>query len=105
MPVKQFQEIVLDVDPAEGLVKDNLHTDRMQLGSGEMVKPEIQLLDREGNVFTASVARYPVPSRYENGISGQISNLPRDRTYTKLRIRSDNPVRLSRVVWHCWNGK
>jgi len=104
-PTKQFQEIVLDVNPSEGLVRDNLHAERMQLANGEIVKPEIQLIDQYGNVFVAEVGRYPVPSRYENGISGQISNLPRDRIYTKLRVRSDNPLRLSRIVWHCWDGK
>lgn len=104
-PAKQHQEIVLDVNPAEGLVRDNLNLERMQLASGEIVKPEIQLIEQHGETFVAEVDRYPVPSRYEEGLSGQIPNLPEDKIYTKLRVRCDKPLRLSRIVWHCWDSK
>ena len=99
---KQHQDIVLYVDPAEGLVKDNLHMERIQLASGALLKPEIQLFDQNGNEFTAAIENY---AGNKNGLLGRISELPTERTYTKLRIRSDKAVRLSRVVWHCWNGK
>jgi hypothetical protein len=102
---KQFQEIVLDVDPSEGLVADNLHIDRMQLSNGVVLHPQIQLIDSQGNVFTADVNRYPVPSLYTNGIAGQFSRLPADGTIAKVRVRSDSPVRLSRIIWHCHRGK
>jgi len=104
-PMKQSQEIVLDVEPSEGLVVDNLHGDRMQLANGVSLHPQIQLVDSQGNIFDAHVSRYPVPSLYENGISGYVSNLPKDRNFTKVRVRSESPVRLSRIVWHCHNGK
>jgi len=104
-PLKQSQEIVLDVDPSEGLVEDNLHLERIQLSNGSLLLPQIQLVDSQGKVFDAEVSRYPVPSLYKNGISGYVSNLPRDREFTKVRVRSDSPVRLSRIVWHCHNGK
>lgn len=104
-PTKQSQEIVLDVDPSEGLVEDNLHSDRMQLSNGVLLRPQIQLVDSQGNIFNAEVSRYPVPSRYRNGLSGYVSNLPQDREFTKVRVRSDSPVRLSRIVWHCQQGK
>lgn len=104
-PTKQSQEIVLDVDPSEGLVEDNFNLDRMQLSNGVLLHPQIQLVDSQGNVFNAEVSRYPVPSRYKNGLSGYVSNLPKDREFTKVRVRSDSPVRLSRIVWHCNQGK
>ena len=105
LPTKQTQEIVLDVDPSEGLVEDNLHLDKMQLSNGVVVHPQIQLVDSNGNIFEAQVSRYPVPSRYNNGLSGHVSNLPQDREFTKVRVRSDSPLRLSRIVWHCHRGK
>lgn len=104
-PLKQSQEIVLDVDPSEGLIEDNLHLKRIQLSNGLLLRPQIQLVDSQGNVFDAEVSRYPVPSLYKNGISGYVSSLPQDREFTKIRVRSDSPVRLSRIVWHCHNGK
>jgi hypothetical protein len=104
-PSKQTQEIVLDVEPSEGLVEDNLHPERMQLSNGVFLHPQIQLVDSQGNLFNAEVSRYPVPSLYKNGLSGYVSDLPKDRTFTKVRVRSDSPVRLSRIVWHCHQGK
>src|SRR4030095_11608753 len=61
-PLKDTQEIVLDVDPSEGLIEDNLDLDRMQVSSGVLLHPQIQLVDELGNVFNADVSRYPVPS-------------------------------------------
>jgi hypothetical protein len=104
-PAKQYQDIVLDVDPAEGLAKDNLHLERMELASGVLLKPEMQLIDSQGNVFDMEVSRSPVPSRYNNGLVGYVSNLPQDRIYIKARVRSNAPVRLIKIVWHCVQGK
>ena len=104
-PLKDTQKIVLDVDPSEGLIEDNLHLDRMQLSCGVLLRPQIQLVDELGNVFDAEVSRYPVPSLYRNGLSGYISNLPKDREFTKVRVRSDSAVRLTKIVWHCHNLK
>jgi hypothetical protein len=104
-PRKDTQEIVLDVDPSEGLIEDNSDPNRMQLSSGVLLRPQIQLVDELGNVFDAEVSRYPVPSAYKNGLSGSVSNLPKEREFTKVRVRSDSPVRLARIVWHCHNHK
>ena len=104
-PTKQFQNIVLEVDPTEGLVEDNLHPERMQIASGVLLKPEIQLLDSQGNIFVAEVTRSKVPSRYNNGLVGYVSDLPRDRTYARVRVRSNVPIHLSKIVWHCVQGK
>jgi len=49
-PLKDTQEIVLDVDPSEGLVEDNLHLNRMQLSSGVLLRPQIQLIDELGSL-------------------------------------------------------
>ena len=55
--LKQTQEVVLDVDPSEGLIEDNLHSDRMQLANGVILHAQIQLVDSHGNVFDAEVSR------------------------------------------------
>ena len=96
---------MLDVDPSEGLVVDNSHLERMQLASGVLLKPEIELVDSQGNVFVAEVHRAPVPSSSDNGIIGYVPELPQDRAYTKVRVRSNVPVRLSRIVWECSKAK
>lgn len=106
-PAKQSQEIVLDVDPAEGLVRDNSNLKQIRLASGTVVRPEVQIVDQHGNVFTADwVVRYPTPSRYEHGVSVQFNepDLPQDRDYTEVRVKSDKPLKLFRIVWHCHTG-
>jgi hypothetical protein len=104
-PAKQYQLVVLDVDPTEGLVVDNSHLERMRLANGVLLKPEIELLDSQGNVFVAQVHRAPVPSSSNNGIIGSIPDLPQDRAYTKVRVRSNEPVHLARIVWSCSKAK
>jgi hypothetical protein len=105
LQAKQSQEIVLDVAGSEGLVEDNLHGERIQLANGVLLHPQIQIVDSQGNVFDATVSRYPVPSLYNNGVSARFSHLPADGTIAKVRVSSDSPVRLSRIVWHCHQGK
>ncbi len=105
LPAKQYQVILLEVDLAEALVVDNLNLEHIQLGSGVVVKPEIELVDSQGNVFIAEVYRSPVPSYLDNSIVGNVRDLPQDRKYTKVRVRSNAPVRLARIVWYCSKTK
>ena len=99
-PEKDAQEVVLD--SAVPLVRDNLDLKNIRLTDGTQVKPELQLVDQYGNVFNATVNRYMTPSRYNNGISCSVPRLPEDRLYTKVRVRSDKPLKLARIVWHCY---
>jgi hypothetical protein len=60
-PTKQFQNIVLEVDPTEGLVEDNLHPERLQLASGVLLKPETSRFGRKqfccgSNSFRRAIA-------------------------------------------------
>lgn len=102
-PSKDTQEVVLDA--AEPLVRNNSNLKRIELESGTLVKPELQLIDQYGNIFNANVNRYPTPSRYNNGISCSVPYLPQDRLYTKVRVRSDQPLKLARILWHCHTWK
>ena len=103
MPDKGSQEIVLD--SAEPLVRNNLDTEHITLTDGTVVKVEVQFVDQDGNAFTSAVNRYPTPSLYENGISCSPPYLREDRIYKTVRVRSDRPLKLKRIVWHCWTGK
>jgi hypothetical protein len=102
-PDKETQEVVLN--SAEPLVRNTALHD-IRLADGTAVKPELQLIDQSGNVFVADdVDRYPTPSLYNEGISCSVTRLPQDRLYTKVRVRSDKTLKLSRIVWHCHTGK
>jgi hypothetical protein len=97
---KQYQDIVLEVDPAAGLIIDNLHPDRIQLANGVPLHPEIQLVDSQGNVFVTQVSGSEVESGYVIG-----GYAPHDGVYTKIRVRVDAPLNLSRIVWNCSRAK
>ena len=97
-PSKQYQSIVLDV--AEPLVKDNL-IDQAIRPDGTELHPEVVLISERGDVVPVKLRRTPTPSRYENAVSGHVP----DGVYVKVRVRCNKPVRLRRIVWHCWDGK
>jgi hypothetical protein len=101
-PRKQYQSLVLDV--ADPLLKDNLHLEDIRFADGSAVHPEAQIVDEYGKVYDLRMERAPTPSRHENSVV-DFGSLPDDRAYTQVRLRSDRPLRLSGVLWHCYNGK
>ncbi|HKQ54028.1 MAG TPA: hypothetical protein VJT74_16750 [Pyrinomonadaceae bacterium] len=73
----------------------------VRLKDGTIVKPEVQLVDQYGNVFDAGVQMAASPSDNNGSITGYVPRLPRDRLYTKVRVRSDKPLKVSRIFWRC----
>jgi hypothetical protein len=100
---KQFQGMVLDV--AEPLVKDNLQLESVQLMNGTLVHPELQLVEQNGNVVKIKLQSGPTPSQHDNSVDGFVSRPAEGRVYTKVRVRCDRQLRLSRIIWHSWDGK
>lgn len=72
------------------------------MADGTPLHVDVQLLDPDGNVVDLKPLKAPSPSLYENAIIGWAAE---KRTYVKVRLKSDRPLRVSRVVWHCWIGK
>ena len=97
-PSKQYQSIVLEV--AEPLVKDNWYGQVVR-PDGTELHPEVILVNEQGDAIPVNVRRSMTPSRYGNAISGRVP----DGVYLKVRVRCDKPLRLRRIVWHCWQGK
>ncbi|HZH32133.1 MAG TPA: hypothetical protein VEY11_15315 [Pyrinomonadaceae bacterium] len=101
-PRKQYQSLVLDT--AEPLLKVNHNPENIQFADGSAVRPEARIVDDHGKVYDLKMMRAPTPSMHENSIV-DVGSLPDDRAYTQVRLRSERPLRLSRVLWHCYNGK
>lgn len=98
-PTKRSHEIVLDV--AEPLPVEVDWHGRAVLPDGTALRPEVALVNERGEVVPVEVWRTPVPSRYDNAISGHVP----DGVYVEVRVRCDQPLRLRRIVWHCWDSK
>ena len=94
---RQIQYLMLDVaDPFEPVYESW----SLRLKDGSLVQPQVQLIDESGKVYELTS-----PALDEKGIGFKSSNLPTDRAYRTVRIRSDKPVQLSRVYWRCYNQK
>ncbi len=74
---------------------------KITLENGTVVNPEVQIVDQFGNTFElrdstrvgTTIGFTPV------GDANGDTSFPNDRTYTKVRIRSDVPFRCSSIVW------
>jgi hypothetical protein len=94
---RQIQYLVLDVaDPFEPVYESW----SLRLKDGSLVQPKVQLIDESGKVYDLTS-----PALDEKGIGFRNSDLPQDRAYRTVLIRSDKPIHLSRIYWRCYNQK
>lgn len=100
---KRSHGIVLDV--AEPLVRDNINFKRPRLTDGTLIRPELRLVERDGSVAEVELMRALTPSIHDNSVSAYVRPLPGERVYTKVRVRCDRPLRVSRIIWHGLDGK
>jgi hypothetical protein len=79
------------------------------LPDGTVVKPQLVAIDEYGNAFPLDSPSFQQRTNaageaiWAMGLAGGQHNLPSDRTYPLIRIRSDKPLRLSKVSWYCWS--
>jgi len=74
---------------------------QIKFPDGTIVKPEVKIFDEYGNVFDLHDA-----ARVGNIVgfkpeydSNRYTTFPKDRNYTKIRIRSDKPFKCSNITW------
>lgn len=109
---KDFQLVLLDLEPP---LKDDFYSEGKGLDKGKgiltpegnVVNPEVELTDKFGNTFS-------LVYRGATGIVGSKENplyglppdeLPRDREYTLIRLKSARPIKCSAIYWFCESGK
>jgi hypothetical protein len=70
---------------------------------GDVINPEIEVIDQHGNtfkfVYSGGIGIKPT---YELPYPNE---LPRDRTYTTIRIRSPKPIKCKAIYWFCESRK
>ena len=94
---RRIQYLVLDVADSFEPVYESWS---LRLKDGSLVQPKVQLIDQSGKVYDLTS-----PALDEKGIGFGNSDLPRDRAYPTVRIRSDKPIHLSRIYWRSYNQK
>ncbi len=102
---KQIQRLFLIIDDYRF---DDLDDHwQLRLSNGIIIKPEIQILDEFGKVYDLQDGTRVgnsigfSPKRKNTGFN----TFPADRTYTKIRIRSDEPFQCSKMIWSNKNLK
>ena len=71
--------------------------------AGEVINPEIEVLDENGNIFnlvwSGAIGLKPTYDLlYPN-------KWPRDRQYTTVKIRSTRPIKCKAIYWFCESRK
>ena len=76
---------------------------KLRYPDGTFSAPEMQLIDEQGNVFSLYLLmahhRDRTGSNAMGGAGFGSLDLPRDRSYVKLRIRSEKPMKVSKIIW------
>jgi len=105
---KTFQWVALDLEPP---FKEDLYNEGrgpnsgkgILMPDGEVINPEIEAIDQYGNAFNLGYrgAREGDPIYGYN----RPDELPRDREYKTVRIRSSRPIKCKAIYWFCESSK
>lgn len=76
---------------------------KLRYPDGTLRAPNVQLIDEQGNTFVLHLLMAQhwdrSGSNKMGGAGFGAADLPRDRSYSKLRIRSELPIKCSRIIW------
>lgn len=92
---RQIQYLTLDM--AEAFTPD-YKLGGMRFADGAIAIPEVELIDQSGRTYSLNHS-----GMNEKGIVFFMPDLPKDRLYSVVRIRSDKPIKVSRIYWRCYN--
>lgn len=92
--------IALDLDKS-------IHSEQggsgLVLPDGSIVRPQVELVGKDGETYELDVPSLFLSSKGEILAYFSGDDLPNDKTFTKVRIRSDKPVRCNRIFWRNYN--
>lgn len=94
---KQFLVIVLDESFEKVLLEKGI-----RVPSGEIINPEIKLIDKEGNEYSLV---YDGSRGEKNVIYRPIIELPKNKIYEEIMLKSDIPIKANQILWTNYNAK
>ena len=87
----------------EGDYTPDFQSQMLRFPDGSLGMPEVQLLDQQGNVFPLHFLMVHHRDRTGSNVMGGAGfgapELPTDRSYGKVRVRSDKPMKCSKIIW------
>jgi len=87
----------------EGDYTPDFQAQMLRFPDGSLGMPEVQLVDQQGHVFPLHFLMVHHRDRRGSSVMGGAGfgspDLPADRSYAKVRVRSDKPMKCSRIIW------
>jgi len=87
----------------EGDYTPDFQAQMLRFPDGSLGMPEVQLVDQRGQVFPLRFLMVHHRDRTGSSVMGGAGfgapDLPADRSYGKVRVRSDKPVKCSKIIW------
>ena len=79
----------------------------IRLADGSIVKFEAEIVDGQGQAYPLEPSSFSLADRTRvdigSGAGFSKEDLPRDRVYTLVRLRSSKPIQVSKVIWRSYN--
>ena len=87
----------------EGDYTPDFQSQMLRFPDGALGMPDVQLVDEQGNVFPLHFLMVHHRDRTGSNVMGGAGfgtpDLPADRSYSEVRVRSDKPMKCSKVIW------
>ena len=87
----------------EGDYTPDFQAQMLRFPDGSLGMPEVQLTDQQGHVFPLHFLMVHHRDRTGSNVMGGVGfgapDLPKDRDYVKVRVRSDKPIKCSKIIW------
>jgi len=87
----------------EGDYTPDFQAQMLRFPDGTLGMPEVQLVDQQGNVFPLHFLMVHHRDRTGSNVMGGAGfgapDLPTDRSYGKVRVRSEKPMKCSKIIW------
>ena len=94
---KLVQGLIILVDGYNRSVEDTRN--QIPLPDGTTANPEVELVDETGRSYQLHPSLLVSSGVGYTGDYAPHSSMSQDRSYTKVRIRSDKPFRASKIIW------
>jgi hypothetical protein len=87
----------------EGNYTPDFQAQMLRFPDGSLGMPEVQLVDRQGRVFPLHFLMVHHRDRTGSNMMGGAGfgspDVPTHRSYSKVRVRSDKPIKCSKIIW------
>ena len=99
-PSSKTSFVILEL---EGDYTHDFQAQMLRFPDGSLGMPDVQLVDEQGNAFPLRFLMVHHRDRTGSNVMGGAGfgspELPTDRNYGKVRVRSDKPIKCTTIIW------